>query len=437
MSTPEDAIQKKSPSLFLIHGRDHDSRDAITELVTAFGIEIITWLEALTSLPFDKHDVWSVVRQGLSMAHGAIVILSPDEISWLQPEFRNPKDGPVERGPRFQPRPNVLIELGYALHEWEDRTMQIVVGPTKLPSDRDGKWALTISGGNLKKEPNAFREQFSTMLGSLFLSLERKGFIDFDVKQLLQRIKSKRELWLTAGDIEGLSVRESKRLLPSFIEAGVEVKQTRFGYRDFFSDGDEFILTGTNFGDQMGDRGTPPGLLHNLIIDKIKQNKHATVYVVLAPYELLEQMIPNSIADLKGRSAGRLKLLQHDPQLTEDERKRLHIFDHRGATFLSIALRFRGGVDNQKGLVVVTPRWFKDEAGPQRMFFAIEQDINPEVFKAFIAPIYPSIKVDEVSLRTREDSTLGGRTIDEICSELGVEDDPYLALMQAQFPRPT
>jgi hypothetical protein len=315
--------------------------------------------------------------------------------------------------------------------------MQIVIGPTKLPSDRDGKWALTISGGDPKKEPNAFREQFSVMIGSLFSSLANEGILKFDVEQFLQKIRSERENWLTAGDIEGLSVRESKRLVPSFIEAGVEVKQTRFRYRDFFSTGDEFILTGTNFGDQMGDRGTPPGLLHEVIINTIKKNKHATVYLVLAPYELLEQMVPNSIADLKGRSAGRLKLLQHDPRLTVDERKRLHIFDHRGATFLSIALRFSGGIDNDKGLVVVTPRWFKDEAGPQRMFFAIEQAINPEVFKAFIAPIYPSIKVDEVSLRTRGDSTLGGRTIDEICSELGIEEDPYLVSMQAQFPGPT
>ena len=437
MNTSKHPIQIKFPSLFLIHGRDHDSRDAIATLVRSLGIEVITWSEAITSLPFNKHDVWSVVRQGFSLAHGAIVILSPDEISWLQSEFRNPKDGSVERGPRFQPRPNVLIELGYALYEWEDRTMQIVIGSTKLPSDRDGKWTLTISGGDPEKEPNAFRNQFSVMIRSLFSSLANKGILEFDLEQFLKRIKSEREHWMTAGDIEGLSVRESKRLIPSFIEAGVEVKQTRFRYRDFFSTGNEFILTGTNFGDQMGDRGTSPGPLHEVIINTIKQNKDATVYIVLAPYELLEQMIPNSIADLKGRSAGRLKLLQNDPRLTVNERKRLHIFDHRGATFLSIALRFSGGIDNDKGLVVVTPRWFKDEAGPQRMFFAIEQSINPEVFKAFIAPIYPSIKVDEVSLRTRGDSTLGGRTIDEICSELGVEEDPYLVSMQAQFTKYT
>jgi hypothetical protein len=66
MNTPEDPIQSKLPSLFLIHGRDHHSRDAIATLVRSFGIEVITWSEALTSLPFNKHDVWSVVRQGFS-----------------------------------------------------------------------------------------------------------------------------------------------------------------------------------------------------------------------------------------------------------------------------------------------------------------------------------------------------------------------------------
>lgn len=49
--------------------------------------------------------------------------------------------------------------------------------------------------------------------------------------------------------------------VPSFIEVGVSVRTTRFRYSEFFAAGHEFILTGTNFGDAMGDRGTPPTLL--------------------------------------------------------------------------------------------------------------------------------------------------------------------------------
>jgi hypothetical protein len=237
-------------------------------------------------------------------------------------------------------------------------------------------------------------------------------------------------------DVHALVKRLRKGILDSkrdrttsatwFIEGGVEVKQTRFRFSTFFAEGDEFILTGTNFGDQVGDRGTPPGLLHQLVVKALKRSPSTSVYLVVAPFELLEKMIPNSIADLKCRSAARLKMLQHDPRLTPQERSRLHIFDHRGATFLSVALRDPNAQTERLGLVVVTTRWFRDEAGPQRMFFAVEEASAPEVFKAFIRPIYPSIKIEETSLALQTDRTMGGRNIDQICAALNVSDDPFL-----------
>lgn len=219
--------------------------------------------------------------------------------------------------------------------------------------------------------------------------------------------------------------REKTSAATWFIEAGVEVRQTRFRYANFFAEGDEFILTGTNFGDQMGNRGTPPSPLHQLIVETLKRNVRASIYLIIAPLELLEKMIPNSIADLQGRSAARLKMLQHDPRLSPQERARLHIFDHRGATFLSVALRDPSVPGERRGLAVVTTRWFKDEASPQRMFFAIEEAAAPEVFKAFVLPIYPSITIEETSLSRQDDRTMGGRNIDQICAALGVEDDPF------------
>lgn len=229
-----------------------------------------------------------------------------------------------------------------------------------------------------------------------------------------------------------LDARSDRTTLPTrAVSAGTEARHTRFRYANFFAEGREFILTGTNFGDQMGDRGTPPGLLHGLVVQALRRDAAASVYLVLAPFEMLDRVVPNSTADLRGRSAARLKMLRHDPRLTQQERARLHIFDHRGATFLSVALRDPGNEGAPRGLAVVTPRWFSDEAGPQRMFFAIEQAATPEIFNAFIGPIYPRIKVDEVSLAAQPDRSLGGRDIDQICAALGVEDDPFTALLAA------
>jgi hypothetical protein len=234
--------------------------------------------------------------------------------------------------------------------------------------------------------------------------------------------------WLHAsGDtLKALYERETLRVPSSVIEGGQEVKRTRFRFNDFFSVGDEFVLTGTNFGDQMGDPGTEPGLLHQLIVKTLISNSRAVVYLVIAPYELLEIMWEKGKDDLRDRSAMRLKMLQHDPRLSEEQRGRLHIFDHIGATSLSMALRDPSATGAPRGLVVVTPRWYRDEAGPSRMYFAVEQSQNREAFGALVDQIYPSIKVDMGAFARKKPPYLGGRTIDEICSELGVDDDPYL-----------
>jgi hypothetical protein len=229
---------------------------------------------------------------------------------------------------------------------------------------------------------------------------------------------------------------ESRRQLSTaatwLIESGIEAKSSRFRFKMFFAEGDEFILTGTNFGDQIGDQEAPPSIIHQLVVAALKRNRKTSIYLIVAPFELLESMLPNSKSDLQDRSASRLKMLKHDPRLTSQERARLHIFDHRGAIFLSVALR-DPNTDDRRGLAVVTPRWFSDEAGPQRMFFAIEEATAPDIFKKFIEPIYPRIKVDENRLRRQADRTLGGRDIDQICVDLGAKDDPFLSQL-ADWP---
>lgn len=176
----------------------------------------------------------------------------------------------------------------------------------------------------------------------------------------------------------------------------------------------------------MGDENAPPTPFHQLVVSTLKRSANTSIYLIVAPFELLETMLPNSKSDLHERSASRLKMLKHDPRLSSQERARLHIFDHRGATFLSLALRDPNTTD-RRGLAVVTPRWFSDEAGPQRMYFAIEEVVAPEVFKKFIEPIYPRIKVEEKRLRRQTNRTLGGRSIEQICDDLGAVDDPFLA----------
>ena len=126
--------QPSQPTIFLIHGRDHAARDAIHELLIAIGVSVVTWPNALDELPPDQHDIWRVAKQGFRMTHAAVVILSPDEVAFLSPQYWKVKDDDKQRGPRFQSRPNVLLELGYAIHEWEN----IIVRPNFRGFEENG-----------------------------------------------------------------------------------------------------------------------------------------------------------------------------------------------------------------------------------------------------------------------------------------------------------
>ena len=407
-----------------MHGRDEEVKDAIIALLKAIGVRVITSSNTLSELDLNKRDVWQAVRKGFERAHAAVILFTPDEVSFLRPELWTALDTPGIKGPRFQPRQNVLLELGYALHEWEDRTIYITVGNVDPPIGREGKWIAGIPG----MMPKEFREHVAKMVQQVFSSpaiLSKMGFKTDEFKTFVESIASRKKQWRNAGKIQAIYDREKQRISPSFIEAGLEVKASRFRYQDFFAQGQEFILTGTNFGDQMGEPGMLPGLLHNLVIQTLKRRSDTLVFLILAPFELLEMLHHNAIRDLRNRSAPRLKMLQHDPRLTSQERGRLHIFDHPGAMFLAAAIRDPDPTISNHGLVVVTPRWFKDETGPQRMFFAVEQRVNPEIFKTIIGPIYPSIKVDRGSMTGIGQEKLGGRSIDEICRALDTQEDPF------------
>lgn len=53
-------------------------------------------------------------RAALEAAQAVVVLLSPDEMACLRPEYANGDDDP-ETGPSARPRPNVIFEAGLAL----------------------------------------------------------------------------------------------------------------------------------------------------------------------------------------------------------------------------------------------------------------------------------------------------------------------------------
>lgn len=140
---PESISQ---PVVFLMHRRDEEARDAITALLKAIGVKVITWSNILSELDLHERDVSLAVRKGFELAHAAFILCTPDEVSFLRPELWKPLDTPNIKRPRFQPMQNVLLELGYALRDWEDRTVYITIGRPIYPSIKVDRGSMTGIG---------------------------------------------------------------------------------------------------------------------------------------------------------------------------------------------------------------------------------------------------------------------------------------------------
>lgn len=107
-------------------------------LLRAFDLKVVPWRTAATWAGGGSPYTGDIVAAGMERAHGVVVLLTPDDIGHLRPEFLQDRDGPDEREPTGQPRMNVLFEAGMAMARDRDRVVLVEVGAVRRMSDIDG-----------------------------------------------------------------------------------------------------------------------------------------------------------------------------------------------------------------------------------------------------------------------------------------------------------
>jgi predicted nucleotide-binding protein len=92
-----------------------------------------------------------VCDTGFKLSSAVIVLLTPDEHAVLRTELRKPTDGGDRNktGPVGQPRPNVLYELGYAMRASRNKTIVVLFGGCRVPSDMYGLHTIEHSPLNI------------------------------------------------------------------------------------------------------------------------------------------------------------------------------------------------------------------------------------------------------------------------------------------------
>jgi predicted nucleotide-binding protein len=147
---------KNAKKVFVVHGRNLGARDAMFAFLRAIGLEPIEWSTAISATGSASPYIGQALDAAFEMAQAVVVLLTPDDIAYLRPEYANGDDDP-ERLPTPQARPNVLFEAGMAIGRHPERTVLVELGSLRPFSDVAGRHAVRLDNSPPKRNDLANR----------------------------------------------------------------------------------------------------------------------------------------------------------------------------------------------------------------------------------------------------------------------------------------
>lgn len=175
--------------VFVVHGRNIAAKDAMFEFLSSIGLSPVEWDEAIKWTGNGTPYVGEIIEAGLSRAQAVVVLMTPDEVTYLNKAYASGEDDEDTR-PEAQVRPNVLFEAGMAMGRKPKYTILVQLGEMRSFSDVHGRHVIRLSNN-------------VDMRRSLALRLETVGC----------EIDMSTESWKTAGNFE----------IPQATDAGLQL----------------------------------------------------------------------------------------------------------------------------------------------------------------------------------------------------------------------
>lgn len=142
-------------SVFVVHGRNLAARDSLFTFLRALGLRPIEWSQAVAFTAKGSPYIGEVLDAAFSAAQAVVVLMTPDEVAYLRPEYGSP--GEPDSDAAAQARPNVLFEAGMALGRHPDRTILVEHGVVRPFSDIAGRHALRLDNSPERRSELASR----------------------------------------------------------------------------------------------------------------------------------------------------------------------------------------------------------------------------------------------------------------------------------------
>ena len=151
--------QSKNPrSVFVVLGRNDVVRDSMFDFLRSINLKPIEWTQAVALTGHGSPYIGQILDAAFNDAQAIVVLLTPDEVAYLQPRYGTGDDDP-EIQPAEQARPNVLFEAGMALGRDAERTVVVEVGETRPFSDFAGRHVVRLDNTTENRQALAHRLQ--------------------------------------------------------------------------------------------------------------------------------------------------------------------------------------------------------------------------------------------------------------------------------------
>lgn len=154
-------------SVFVVHGRNELLRKAMFDFLRSINLSPMEWSQAVRLTGEGSPYIGQVLDAAFSHAAAIVVLMTPDEIAYLQPQYGRAND--PETKPAAQARPNVLFEAGMALGRDPRRTVLVEVGDVRPFSDVAGRHAIRLTN-----DP-ALRQELATRLETAGCDVNLRG----------------------------------------------------------------------------------------------------------------------------------------------------------------------------------------------------------------------------------------------------------------------
>lgn len=143
-------------SVFVVHGRNDELRRSMFDFLRSINLAPIEWSTAVSLTGEGSPYIGQVLDAAFAHANAIVVLMTPDEIAYLQPRYANGQED-RETQPAPQARPNVLFEAGMALGRDAKRTVLVEVGEVRPFSDVAGRHAIRLSNTVASRQELATR----------------------------------------------------------------------------------------------------------------------------------------------------------------------------------------------------------------------------------------------------------------------------------------